>query len=83
MSVSVCGGVRGEGSTSSQSRRDVISRPAKERQKKDVRTFPRARRAPSKKSMTPSIMKNTPNEVSPTPISVRVPIWTMSVFVFR
>jgi hypothetical protein len=36
-----------------------------------VRTFPRARRAPSNKSMTPSIMKNTPNEVSPTPISVR------------
>jgi hypothetical protein len=38
--------------------------------KKIVRTFPRARRAPSNKSMTPSIMKNTPNEVSPTPISV-------------
>jgi hypothetical protein len=36
-----------------------------------MRTFPRARRAPSKKSMTPSIMKNTPNEVSPTPISMR------------
>jgi len=34
------------------------------------RTFPRARSAPSKKSMTPSSMKNAPNEVSPTPISV-------------
>jgi hypothetical protein len=34
------------------------------------RTFPRARSAPSKKSMTPSSMKNAPKEVSPTPISV-------------
>ena len=62
---------RGEGFKSSQSRRDVISLGLPKEDKKDVRTFPRARRAPSKKSMTPSIMKNTPNEVSPTPISVR------------
>ena len=34
-----------------------------------MRTFPRARRAPSKKSMMPSIMKSAPNDVSPTPIS--------------
>ena len=35
----------------------------------NVRTFPRARRAPSKKSMMPSIMNSAPNDVSPTPIS--------------
>ena len=37
---------------------------------RNVRTFPRARRAPSKKSMMPSIMNSAPNDVSPTPISV-------------
>jgi hypothetical protein len=37
---------------------------------RDMRTFPRARRAPSKKSMMPSIMNRAPNDVSPTPISV-------------
>jgi hypothetical protein len=39
--------------------------------KKGVRrTFPRASRAPSKKSSTPSMMNIPPNEVKATPISV-------------
>ena len=42
----------------------------KEEGERHVRTFPRARRAPSKKSMMPSIMNRAPNDVSPTPISV-------------
>jgi len=35
-----------------------------------VRTFPRASRAPSKKSNTPNMMNIPPNEVKATPISV-------------
>jgi hypothetical protein len=46
---------------------------------RNARTFPRARRAPSKKSMMPSIMKSAPNDVSPTPIS-RYWVGLMSTF---
>ena len=42
-----------------------------------TRTFPRARRAPSKKSMMPSIMKSAPNDVSPTPISKHHMGWSI------
>lgn len=39
---------------------------------RNARTFPRARRAPSKKSMMPSHgnVNSAPNDISPRPISV-------------
>jgi len=47
---------------------------------RNVRTFPKARRAPSKKSMMPSVMNRAPNDVNPTPISVhRVNIDLISI----
>ena len=39
---------------------------------KGTRTFPRASKAPSKKSITPKSMNSPPNVVKATPISVRV-----------
>jgi len=46
--------------------------PARQGEQNQERTFPRARRAPSKKSITPSIMKSAPKVVNATPISIDV-----------
>ena len=52
-------------------RGDVPARQGAREQNQE-RTFPRARRAPSKKSITPSIMKSAPKVVNATPISIDV-----------